>query len=141
MTINPPLSMLRRIAASLASAVAVVVVAHLVTVLVFFVVGESNPAIFQGVSDVFLPSSLLAFILLAVAASLGGYLTWYTATAVGLVAALISAIAGYTIAIVAAGATLNAEAWTFLFQSVIGPHLAFIIAVTVATVTVGRRVW
>ncbi|HEU4808774.1 MAG TPA: dimethylarginine dimethylaminohydrolase [Homoserinimonas sp.] len=141
MTQNPPLSMLRRIAASLASAVAVVVVAHLVTVLVFFIVGGSDPAIFQGVSDVFLPSSLLAFILLAVAASLEGYRFWYTSIAVGLIASVIAAISGYAIFVAISGSVLNAEAWTFLLQSVSGPHLVFIIATTIITATVGRRVW
>lgn len=141
MTVNPPLPMLRRIAASLASALAVVVVAHLVTVLVFFIVGGSDPAIFQGVSDVFLPSSLLAFILLAVAASLGSYRFWYTAIAVGLISAVVAAIAGYALAIAASGSVLNGETWTFLLQSVTGPHLVFILVVTVVTATVGRRVW
>lgn len=141
MTQNPPLSMLRRIAASLASAVAVVVVVHLVTVLVFFIVGGSDPAIFSGVSDIFLPSSLLAFILLAVGASLEGYRFWYTAIAVGLISAVIAAIAGYAVAIAATGSPLNAEAWAFLLQSIVGPHLVFILAMTVVTATIGRRVW
>src|SRR5690554_1158776 len=141
MTINPPISMLRRIAASLASAAAVVVVGHLVTVLVFFIVGGADPAVFQGVGDVFLPSSLLAFILLAVAASLGAYRFWYTAIAVGLIASVAAAIAGYAVAIAASGSDLNAEAWAFLLQSVTGPHLVFIIAFTVVSATVGRRVW
>ncbi|MEX1078090.1 MAG: dimethylargininase [Homoserinimonas sp.] len=141
MTQNPPLSLLRRIAASLASAVAVVIVAHLMTVLVFFIVGGSDPAVFQGVSDVFLPSSLLAFVLLAVAASLGSYRFWYTAIAVGLISAVIAAVAGYAVAIVATGSVLDGQAVPFLFQSIAGPHLVFIIAVTVVTATVGRRVW
>jgi dimethylargininase len=141
MTQNPTLSVLRRIAASLASALVVVVVAHLVTVLIFFVVGGSDPAIFQGVSDVFLPSSLLAFILLAVAASLEGYRFWYTSIAVGLIAAVLAAITGYALVAVSSGAELNAEAWAILFQSVSGPHLVFIIVVTVVTATLGRRTW
>ncbi|MHA6695476.1 dimethylargininase [Homoserinimonas sp. A520] len=141
MTQNPPLTMLRRIAASLASALAVVVVAHLVTVLVFFIVGGSDPAIFQGVSDVFLPSSLLAFILLAVAASLEAYRFWYTSIAVGLIAAVVAAIAGYALVVVGSGSALDAEAWTFLLQSVTGPHLVYIIATTIITATLGRRVW
>ena len=141
MTQNPPLSVLRRIAASLTSALVVVIVAHLVTVLVFFVVGGSDPAIFQGVSDVFLPSSLMAFILLAVGASLGGYRFWYTSIATGLVTALVAAIAGYAIVVAAAGSALDAEAWGFLFQSVAGPHLVYVITTTVVAYTLGRRVW
>src|SRR5690554_1508542 len=141
MTQNPPLSMLRRIAASLASALAVVVVAHLVTVLVFFIVGGSDPGIFQGVSDVFLPSSLLAFILLAVAASLEAYRFWYTSVAIGLIASVVAGIAGYAIFVVTSGSALNAEAWTVLLQSVTGPHLVYILATTIVTATVGRRVW
>ena len=141
MTQNPSLSVLRRIAASLTSALVVVIVAHLVTVLVFFIVGGSDPQIFQGVSDVFLPSSLLAFVLLAVAASLEGYRFWYTSIASGLVAAVVASIAGYAIVVSAAGSELNAEAWVFLFQSVTGPHLVYIITTTVVAYTLGRRVW
>lgn len=141
MTQNPPLTMLRRIAASLASALVVVIVTHLVTVLVFFIVGGSDAAIFQGVSDVFLPSSLIAFILLAVAAALEGYRFWYTSIAVGLIAAVVAALAGYALVVAASGSELNAEAWTFLLQSVTGPHLVYILATTVVAFTLGRRVW
>jgi dimethylargininase len=141
MTQTPPLSMLRRIAASLASAVAVVLVAHLVTVLVFFIVGGSDPAIFQGVSDVFLPSTLLAFILLAVAASLEGYRFWYTAIAVGLISSVLAAVAGYALVIASSGTPLDGQAVPFLLQSIAGPHLVFILAVTVVAATLGRRVW
>jgi dimethylargininase len=141
MTQNPPLSVLRRIAASLASALAVVVVAHLVTVLIFFIVGGSDPTIFQGVSDVFLPSSLLAFILLAVAASLEAFRFWYTTIAVALISAVVAAIAGYAVFVVSTGAPLNEENWNILFQSVSGPHLVFILAVTVVAATLGRQTW
>jgi dimethylargininase len=141
MTPTPPLSVLRRIAASLASALAVVVVAHLVTVLVFFVLGGFDPATSAGVNDLFLPSSLLAFILLAVAASLGSYRFWFTAIAAGLVASVVASIAGYTLVIAASGSVMNGEAWAFVLQSIAGPHLIFVLAVTVVTATVGRRVW
>ena len=141
MTQNPSLSVLRRIAASLASALVVVVVAHIVTVLVFFIVGGSDPAIFQSVSDVFLPSSLLAFILLAVAASLEAYRFWYTSIAAGLIAAVLAAIAGYALFIIGSGSQLNAEAWAFLLQSISGPHLVYILATVIITATLGRRIW
>ena len=136
-----PLSVLRRIAASLASALVVVVVAHLVTVLIFFTVGGSDPAVLQGVSDVFLPSSLLAFVLLALFASIEVYRYWFTAIAAGLVAALIAAIAGYALVIAASGSPITAETLAFLFQSVIGPHLVYILTTTVVAYTLGRRVW
>ena len=141
MTHNPPLSVLRRIAASLASALVVVVVAHLVTVLIFFIVGGSDPTIFQGVSDVFLPSSLLAFILLAVAASLEAFRFWYTTVAVALIVAVVSAVAGYAIVVVGNGAPLSAENWNILFQSISGPHLVFILSITVVAATLGRQTW
>ncbi len=138
---TPPISVLRRVAASLASALVVAVVTHAVAVLIFFVVGGSDPAIFQGVSDVFLPSTLVAFVLFAVAASLEAYRFWYTTVAAGLVASVVAAIAGYTLVVAASGAELNEEAWTFLLQSVTGPHLVFVIVGTVVFATLGRRVW
>src|SRR5690554_5183936 len=123
MTLNPPLSVLRRIAASLASALAVVVVGHLVTLLVFFVGNDTNPAVFEGIGAIFLPSSLLAFVLLAVAASLEAYRFWFTAIAAGLISSVLAAIAGYTLTIVGSGTPLNGDVWAFVFQSVAGPHL------------------
>src|SRR5690554_3661230 len=141
MTPNPSLSVLRRIAASLASALAVVIVGHLVTLLVFFLVNDTNPAVFEGVGVIFLPSTLLAFVLLAVAASLGAYRFWFTALAAGLIASVLAAIAGYTLTIVASGSQMTGDAWGFVLQSIAGPHLVFVLAFTVVTVTVGRRAW
>lgn len=141
MTHNPPLPVLRRIAASLASALAVVVVGHLVTLLVFFVANDTNPAVFEGVGIIFLPSTLLAFILLAVAASLEAYRFWFTAVAAGLISSVLAAIAGYTLTIVGSGTQMTGDAWAFVLQSIAGPHLVFVLAFTVVTATVGRRVW
>lgn len=141
MTSSFPISALRRIAASLLSALTVVVVAHAVTALIFFVAQGSDPAIFQGVSDVFLPSSLLAFILVAVAASVGAYRFWFTATIAGLVSAIIAALVGYALVITFSGAALDAEVWDFLLKSLIGTHLVFVLVVTIAMATVGRRMW
>lgn len=141
MTLNPPLSVLRRIAASLASALAVVIVGHVVTLLVFFMANETNPAVFEGVGAIFLPSTLLAFILLAVVASVEAYRFWFTAIAAGLVSSVVAAIVGYTLTIVGSGTQMNAEAWAFVLQSVAGPHLVFVLVFTVVTATVGRRVW
>jgi len=137
----PPVSVLRRIAASLASALVVALVSHAVAVLIFFVVGGTDAAVFQGVSDVFLPSTLVAFVLLAVAASLEAFRFWYTTVAAGLVASVVAAIAGYALVVAATGAALDEQAWAFLLQSVTGPHLVFILVVTVVFCTLGRRVW
>ncbi|MCU1545351.1 MAG: dimethylarginine dimethylaminohydrolase [Homoserinimonas sp.] len=133
--------MLRRIAASLVSALAVAAVAHFAAVLAFFAAGGGDPAYFISLSDFFLPASLVAFVLLALFAVLEGYRFWFTAVATGLVASVVAVLAGSMLVIMLDGTVIGSDVAAYVIQGLGGPHLIFIVAATIAAATLGRRIW
>ena len=142
MTFLPaPLTPVRRLSASLVTGAAVALVTHVVTVLIFFVVGSADPAALAGLTSVFLPSTLILFILIAVAASVGAFRSWPTTLGAGLISSLVAALIGYGSVFVSAGQALTSESLLMLIQAMAGPHLVFILTATVVALTVGRRVW
>ena len=135
------LSFARRATASLASGLAVAAIAHGVTVLAFFIAAGADSRILAQISNYFLVSTLLAFILLAVLAAVDGYRRWYIAVPGTLLAGILATALGTAFTPALAGSTIDASAVGRLFGSLLGPNLVFIIAVTVAASTLGRRVW
>lgn len=133
--------MIRRIAGSLAAALAAAVVAHVATVLVFFVPGGADAAALGQASDFFAPSSLLLFLLLAVIAGFDGFRRWYVTIPLAILAALLAALFGSLISVINGGSTIDGAAIAFVFGTLVGPKLIFVIAAVVATATVGRRLW
>lgn len=134
-------AIIRRVAGSLAAAIVAAVVAHVATVLVFFAAGGADAASFSQLSDFFLPSSLLLFLLLAVIAGLDGFRRWYVAIPLAILAALLAALFGSLISVINSGSAIDAPAIAFVFGSLVGPKLIFVIAAVVAAATVGRRLW
>ncbi len=133
--------MFRRIAGSIAAALVAAVVAHIATVLVFFAVSGADASSFVQLSDYFVPSSLLLFLLLAVVAGFDGFRHWYVAIPLAILAALLAALFGSLFSVIDNGSPLDGPAVTFVFGTLVGPKLIFVLAAVIAAATVGRRVW
>ena len=133
--------MIRRVAGSLVAALAAAVVAHVATVLVFFAASGADVTSFGQLSDFFVPSSLLLFLLLAVIAGFDGLRRWYVTIPLAILAALLAALFGSLISVINGGSTIDGAAIAFVFGTLVGPKLIFVIAAVVATATVGRRLW
>jgi len=134
-------AMFRRIAGSIAAALVAAVVAHIATVLVFFAVSGADASSFVQLSDYFVPSSLLLFLLLAVVAGFDGFRHWYVAIPLAILAALLAALFGSLFSVIDNGSPLDGPAVTFVFGTLVGPKLIFVLAAVIAAATVGRRVW
>ena len=133
--------MIRRVAGSLVAALAAAVVAHVATVLVFFAASGADATSFGQLSDFFVPSSLLLFLLLAVIAGFDWLRRWYVTIPLAILAALLAALFGSLISVINGGSTIDGAAIAFVFGTLVGPKLIFVIAAVVATATVGRRLW
>lgn len=135
------LSFARRLLGALATGLTITVIAHAATVFQFFVTAGADPATFASLSDFFVSSSLLAFILLSIAAVLEAFHRWYTALGAGIVVAVIAAYFGTMLSIVAQGTALDAAVIEYLVASLGGPNLVFITAVAIVSATAGVAVW
>ena len=136
---EPPLG--RRATAALVSAVTVAAIAHVATVLAFFVAGGANTESLSQVSDYFLVATLFAFILLAVVAALDGLRRWYVAVPAAIVVAVIASLLGTVVTLVTSRTPIEAATIGPLLGTLLGPSLVYIVAFTVAAATVGRRIW
>ncbi|MDM4761407.1 arginine deiminase family protein [Galbitalea sp. SE-J8] len=134
----PAPTIARRIIASLSSAVAIALTAHLATIFVFVVANQlsSNAQLIPAVHDRFLASSLLLLIALFVFGFIGIFRTWYVALVTGLIFAIASALGGTTIY-----AASNGQAASVLDQLalLIGVNLPFVVAATLGAVFIGPR--
>lgn len=133
--------MIRRLAGAFTAALVVALIAHFASVLVFFAAGGANSSSFPELSSYFLASSLILFLVVALIAGFDGLRRWYVAAPLAILAAVLSALFGSLASLLGTGATLDGAAVAFLFGTLIGPKLIFVIAAVLAVVTVGRRLW
>jgi dimethylargininase len=138
---TPPLTLGRRFTASIVTGLSIAIASHLVTVFVFFVTNGSAATNISPISNFFLPSSVVVFLLSAIAASIGALRTWYWALAAGVIAGLVGAFAGTVYGNLASGTPWSADVALAVIATLVGTNLPFVLAVIAVTVTVGRRVW
>ncbi|MEO7124161.1 MAG: dimethylarginine dimethylaminohydrolase, partial [Lacisediminihabitans sp.] len=131
----------RRITAALLSGLTVAVVAYLVSVLAFFVAGQGATSSLAGLHGFFIWTALFAFLFSVVLALVGGFTRWYTAVASGVVAGALGSLIGSSLHATEGGHPFDGEVAQYALQTLIGPNLVFIIALVVATVTLGATVW
>ena len=127
--------------AALVSAIAVAAIAHIATVLAFFIAGGGNSASLVQVSDFFLVATLFAFILLSCSPRWMPTGTGMLAVPAAIVAAILASLLGTLVGLAGTGTAIDATTVGPLFGTVVGPNLVFIVAVTIAAATVGRRIW
>ncbi len=133
--------MIRRIAGAVTAALAIALIAHFASVLVFYAAAGANASSFEQLNGYFFASSLILFLILALVAGFEGLRRWYVAVPLAIVVSLLAGLFGSLASILGSGSTLDGPAIAFLFGTLIGPKLIFVIAAVLATVTVGRRLW
>jgi dimethylargininase len=138
---TPPLSFGRRFSASIATGLAIALAAHLVTVFLFFATNGSVATNLGPISNFFLPSSVVVFLLATVAASVGALRSWYWSLVAGVIAGIVGAFVGTVYGNLASGTPWSTDVATAVVATLAGTNLPFILSVVVVTVTVGRRVW
>lgn len=133
--------MIRRIAGAIAAALAVALIAHFGSVLVFFAASGADSATLPQLSSYFFASSLILFLVIALIAGFDGFRRWYVAVPLSILMALLAGLFGGLASLLGTGSTLDGPAIQFLFGTLIGPKLIFVIIAVLAVVTVGRRLW
>lgn len=131
----------RRFGAAFVSGIAVAGTVYLATGLAFFTANGASATNLPAIAEYFLPMALVLFVLYSLVSALEIHRYWFTAAVVGLVLGVVSAVAGTALGIIATGAELNAEAFTFILATLIGTNLIFVVVTIIAAITVGRRVW
>lgn len=132
---------IRRAAAAIVAALVSALVAHFATVLLFFTANGANPAAFSQLSEYFLPSTLLLFLLLCIVAGFEGLRRWYAAVPLAILVALLAGLFGSLISVINGGSSIDGTAVAFIFGTLVGPKLIFVIVAVIATATIGRTLW
>lgn len=133
--------MIRRIAGAITAALTVALIAHCGSVLVFFAANGADSAALPQLSSYFFASSLILFLVIAIIAGFDGFRRWYVAVPLSILMALLAGLFGSLASLLGTGSTLDGPAIQFLFGTLIGPKLIFVIIAVLAVVTVGRRLW
>ncbi len=136
-----PLTLGRRIAASLITGFGVAAITHPFTVLLFFVTNGSVSENLSPISSFFLPTSLALFVLASLAAALGAPRRWYIAGAAGLITGFAAAFVGAAYGNVAAGAVWGPDVAAIVLATLGGTNLPFAVAAAVVFATAGCQLW
>ncbi len=131
----------RRTGAALLTGLTVAVVAYLASVLAFFIAGQGETASLAGLHGFFVWTAVFGFLFSAVLVLVGGLSHWYTAIASGLVAGALGSLVGSSLHAVESGHPFDGAVAQYALETLIGPNLIFIIALVIATVTLGVSVW
>ncbi|MGV8876223.1 MAG: dimethylargininase [Rhodoglobus sp.] len=131
----------RRLAAAFSSGIAVAGTVYFATGLAFFTANGASAENLTAIGQYFLPMAAVLFVLYSLVAALEVHRYWFTAAVAGLVIGIASAFLGTALGIVASGAAWNPQALAFILASLLGTNLIFVVAVVIAAVTVGRRVF
>jgi dimethylargininase len=135
------LPLLRRLACSLVAALAVVAATHVATALAFFISYDFATSSIARINTYFVPSSVIALLVLALLAFVGALTRWYFALAAGLVAGVLGATLGTLFSVAQTGTELTGE-WVGLVLSTLGgSNLVFVLAMIVSAATLGVCVW
>ena len=132
---------LQRLTAALVSALAVAALTQAATALLFHATNGALSTQLQSISDFFIPSSLLLFVLMAAAALLGIYRRWFITLPATLFIAVLTSLAGTVIVFVQAGNALTADVWPSVFDTLLSNNLFYVIFAVVSAVTAGPALW
>jgi dimethylargininase len=131
----------RRLAASIAAAVAVAAIAFVASTFVIMVASQLNSGALATSTPYVGFNTLVALVLGFVAALLGALDRRWVAVVSGTVLALVSTVLGTLILFTVLKVTLSGDAWLQLAQSFVGINLPFWLAVAVAFPTAGFAVY
>lgn len=132
--------LVRRLLDSTLAALAVAVVTHFVTIVLYSAINGATVEVLLQLNGVFGFSSLLLFIFLVIVGTAPVYDHWSVTLLVGLLAAFVASWLGALIALVASGNPISNDLIDYLWVSVFGFNLLFQVVAVLALMTVGRRV-
>ena len=130
----------RRLLDSALAALAVALVTHLVTIVLYSAINGATVETLVQLNGIFGFSSLLLFIFLTIVGTAPVFDHWSVTLLVALVAAFVASWLGALIALVASGNAISNELIDYLWVSVFGFNLLFQVVAVLAVLTIGRRV-
>ena len=136
-----PVSLLGRLIASVISALAVAFVVHLVTIFAFFLAGQAATGTLERYNALFLPGTLIVFVVLTILGLVRAFEYWFFALPAGLLAGVLGALIGTTIYVSMQGTAVNAQLFPAIIDTLAGANLIFVVAAIVATPSVGIPIW
>ncbi|MEO6826714.1 MAG: dimethylargininase [Microbacteriaceae bacterium] len=131
----------RGILAAFVVALAVALVAHAVNILALFAGQGVTVTVLVQLSNYFALSSLFLFVLVFLAALIGGLTSWYYSLISGVVSGVLAALIGSVLVVATSGTGFDGSLWGQIFGTLASLNLIFWIAATVATVTLGRAIY
>jgi dimethylargininase len=132
---------LRRLAGALGAAAAVAVLTQVATALLFHATNGALSTQLQSISDFFVPSSAVLFVLVAIGALLGMFHRWFIALPAALVIAIIASLTGTVLTYVGGGNELTDEVWPAVFDTLLSNNLLFVVFAVTAIMTAGAAIW
>lgn len=130
----------RRLLDSALAAIAVAVVTHLVTIVLYSAINGATLDVLVQLNGIFGFSSLLLFVFLTIVGTAPIFEHSLLTVLVGALAAFVASWLGALLALVASGNPISGELIDYLWVSVFGFNLLFQVVAVLALVTVGRRV-
>ena len=135
-----PLSLPRRLAASLLTALVVSVIGYAAVALAYFV-GQGFAVPLATVFGYFAWPTLVAFVAIAVLAAAGGFRAWFLAVITGVVGAIVGVALGAAISLAQNGSQFTSLLLGVILATLFGLNVFFLLGLVIAAATVGRRVW
>jgi dimethylargininase len=132
--------LVRRLLDSALAALAVSLVTHLVTIVLYSAINGATLEVLVQLNGIFGFSSLLLFLFLTIVGTAPVFDHWSITLIVGLVAAFVASWLGTLIALVASGNPISTELIDYLWVSVFGFNLLFQVVAVLSVLTIGRRV-
>ncbi|GAB2466214.1 dimethylargininase [Conyzicola lurida] len=136
-----PFSLTRRLVASVLTALALSLTAHVAAVVAFSIANSFAADSLAQMNAYFLPASLISFVITFLFAALGSFRLWYTALGAGIVTGVVSGMIGSLVGASAAGATLTPDILGPLFGTITTINLVFFLTTAITAPTLARRVW
>lgn len=138
---RPSLSSSRRVVAALAAGASVALATLGVTTVVLFVSTGSTAEYLPQIVTLFVPPTLVLFVVASLAFTLGAARRRRILAPVGLVAGALAAVLGSLVRVTSTGIPLAPDVVGAVVGSLVGINSVFVIVAVVAFVTVGVRVW
>jgi dimethylargininase len=138
---RPSLSSSRRVVAALAAGASVALATFVGTAFIFFVSNGAAAENIAPIVDVFLPATLVLFVLASLAFTLGGASRRRILAPVGLVVAALAAVLGSLYRVASTGTPLAPEVIGVVVATLVGLNAVFVVVAVIAFVTLGIRVW
>ncbi|MCX7523315.1 dimethylarginine dimethylaminohydrolase [Microbacterium sp. STN6] len=131
----------RHLIASVATAVVVAFAAYAVTVLMLFAANGASVQALASLSDYFALATVIAAVLLLIAAVIRSFTRWYFALIAGVASGVLGAVIGTVLMVSGSGGTVTGDLLWQIVQTLVGINLIFWVTTTVAATLLGPLVY